>query len=221
VAKIGSSAIQKTVRNLNQKFIAVSCHYDIAEWLEPDWIYEPATNTFQSGRLLQRPKINLEVRRVDSSAWQLFRKHHYLDHDLNKAAKCFCAFWESVPVAFAAVLHFPHPSASNIKREHRMVTLPDYQGVGIGNALSAYIGSMCKGLNMQYRSITSHPAMMKSRAKSSVWNMIYSPSNKSQSWKKFSIGIARNGGDISNRFRATFKYIGPAMNESEARLLWG
>jgi ABC-type molybdenum transport system ATPase subunit/photorepair protein PhrA len=219
VAKIGSSAIQKTVRNLNQKFIAVSCHYDIAEWLEPDWIYEPATNTFQSGRLLQRPKINLEVRRVDPSAWQLFRKHHYLDHDLNKAAKCFCAFWESVPVAFAAVLHFPHPRSPNMKREHRTVTLPDYQGVGIGNVLSAYIGSMCRAIGMRYVSITSHPAMMRSRAKSTSWKMIAKPNASSKTFP--SRGLAGGTNGFAGRFRATFEYVGPAMNESEARLLWG
>ena len=33
VAQIGSSAIAKTVRKRKQKFVAVSCHYDIEEWL--------------------------------------------------------------------------------------------------------------------------------------------------------------------------------------------
>jgi len=39
VAKIGSYAIQKSVRNKNKKFIAVSCHDDIIDWLEPDWVF--------------------------------------------------------------------------------------------------------------------------------------------------------------------------------------
>ena len=39
VAKIGSYAIQKAIRKQNKKFIAVSCHYDVIEWLEPDWIF--------------------------------------------------------------------------------------------------------------------------------------------------------------------------------------
>ena len=84
VARIGSAAIQKTVRKRNQKIIAVSCHYDIAEWLEPDWIYQPATDTLSVGRSLQRPKIELTIKRVHSSAWQLFRKHHYLNTSLNR-----------------------------------------------------------------------------------------------------------------------------------------
>lgn len=39
VAKTASYAISKAVKNQNKKFVAVSCHSDIIEWLEPDWIY--------------------------------------------------------------------------------------------------------------------------------------------------------------------------------------
>jgi len=39
VAKVGSFAIQKYIRKVGKKFIAVSCHYDIIDWLEPDWIF--------------------------------------------------------------------------------------------------------------------------------------------------------------------------------------
>jgi len=38
VAQIGSAAIAKTVRRRGQKFIAVTCHYDVLDWLEPDWV---------------------------------------------------------------------------------------------------------------------------------------------------------------------------------------
>lgn len=37
VAKVGSFAIQKAVRRAGKKFIAVSCHDDVIDWLEPDW----------------------------------------------------------------------------------------------------------------------------------------------------------------------------------------
>lgn len=217
VAQIGSAAIQKTVRKRNQKFIAVSCHYDIAEWLEPDWIYQPATNEFAGGRLLRRPQINLEVKRVHSSAWQLFRKHHYLNTSLNNSAVCFCAFWEGVPVAFTAVLHFPHPTRRNTKREHRAVCLPDYQGVGIGNAMSAYIGAMCKALGYDFISTTAHPAMIRARAKSNLWKLSHFgrqsgglPSSIQSLRKTYS--TKRNVG--------SFEYIGQALNPAEARKVW-
>lgn len=39
VAKICSMVINKNIRQNNRRFIAVSCHYDILDWLEPDWIF--------------------------------------------------------------------------------------------------------------------------------------------------------------------------------------
>lgn len=219
VAKIGSSAIAKTVRQRNQKFIAVSCHYDIAEWLEPDWIYQPATNEFMSGRLLRRPQINLEVKRVHSSAWQLFRKHHYLNTSLNTSAVCFCSFWDGVPVAFTAVLHFPHAKVKNMKREHRTVCLPDFQGVGIGNAMSAYIGAMCKGLGFRFVSETSHPSMINARAKSNLWKMKQSPTTK-KSLSGTNSTLSSWSGQLRQRFVASFEYIGQTLDRNEATKVW-
>lgn len=46
VAKATSFAIQKAVRKMNKKFVAVSCHSDIIEWLNPDWILDTNTMSF-------------------------------------------------------------------------------------------------------------------------------------------------------------------------------
>lgn len=46
VAKTGSYAISKAVRRLDKKFIAVACHSDIIDWLEPDWIYDTDQQRF-------------------------------------------------------------------------------------------------------------------------------------------------------------------------------
>lgn len=46
VAKTGSFAIQKAIRKLNKKFVAVGCHSDIIDWLEPDWIYNTDEQRF-------------------------------------------------------------------------------------------------------------------------------------------------------------------------------
>ena len=47
VAKIGSFAVQKAIRKMNKKFIAVACHSDIIEWLEPDWTFCTDTMKFE------------------------------------------------------------------------------------------------------------------------------------------------------------------------------
>lgn len=46
VAQIGSFALQKAIRRSNKKFIAVTCHYDVEEWLMPDWVFNTDSMTF-------------------------------------------------------------------------------------------------------------------------------------------------------------------------------
>ena len=40
VAKTCCIAINKAIKKTNKKFIAISCHYDILEYLQPDWIFD-------------------------------------------------------------------------------------------------------------------------------------------------------------------------------------
>jgi len=46
VAQTGSAAIAKAVRKRGGQFVAVTCHHDVAEWLEPDWIYDTDQQRF-------------------------------------------------------------------------------------------------------------------------------------------------------------------------------
>ena len=56
VAQVASYALQKTIRKSKKKFIAVSCHYDILERLEPDRIFDTKTFTFIQGKKLPNTK---------------------------------------------------------------------------------------------------------------------------------------------------------------------
>jgi ABC-type glutathione transport system ATPase component len=47
VAKVGSNAIQKAVRRTDKKFIAVGCHFDVEDWLLPDWVFDTNSMTFR------------------------------------------------------------------------------------------------------------------------------------------------------------------------------
>ncbi|QXL48865.1 ABC transporter ATP-binding protein [Ligilactobacillus salivarius] len=46
VAKVASMAVSKAIRKQNKKFIAVTCHYDVIDYLEPDWVFNTDTMTF-------------------------------------------------------------------------------------------------------------------------------------------------------------------------------
>jgi ABC-type glutathione transport system ATPase component len=49
VAQVGSYAVQKAVRKANRQFIAVGCHYDVEDWLLPDWVFDTNSMTFREG----------------------------------------------------------------------------------------------------------------------------------------------------------------------------
>ena len=46
VASVASYAISKLIKKENKKFIAVWCHYDILDWIEPDWVFDTKDFSF-------------------------------------------------------------------------------------------------------------------------------------------------------------------------------
>ena len=198
VAQIGSHALQKTVRSRGQRFIAVTCHEDVEAWLNPDWIYRPAENLFQWRLLRRRPTIELDVSRVGPEAWAAFSAHHYLNSALHRAALCFAAFWNERPVAFSAWL--PQLTRRGGKREHRTVVLPDYQGAGIGHALSTRLAAHWRALGFRATSTTTHPGFVAARARDPRWRLTRAPSLvRPEPGKRHA----------DHRLTAGFEYVGP------------
>jgi hypothetical protein len=84
VAKAASVAVRRYVDNKDIKGVVFSsCHYDILEWLRPDWYFDTATGILHDGRLLRRPKIQLRIYPSRRSIWSMFASHHYLTAILN------------------------------------------------------------------------------------------------------------------------------------------
>lgn len=172
VAQIGSFAMQKAIRKSNKKFIAVTCHFDVQDWLLPDWVFNTDTMTFQSfeGQKKNRPEIKFEIyNTTDKTIWKMFAKHHYLSHTHNNAANVFIATINDEIAGFLSVLHFPHPTAKNIKKVHRLVILPDYQGAGFGIKFLNEIGKFYKKDKYKYTITTSAPSLIFSLKKSNLW----------------------------------------------------
>jgi ABC-type lipoprotein export system ATPase subunit/GNAT superfamily N-acetyltransferase len=172
VAKIGSFAIQKAIRKTDKQFIAVGCHYDIEEWLLPDWVFNTDTMTFHSyeGQKKNRPEIKFNIYKAkDKSIWGMFAKHHYLSHTHNNAAHCYIATINNEIAGFLSVLHFPHPKAKNYKKVHRLVILPDYQGAGFGIRFLEEIGKYYKNKDYRYTIVTSAPSLIFALKKSKNW----------------------------------------------------
>jgi GNAT superfamily N-acetyltransferase len=212
VARVGSAALAGAVRARGLRFVAVTCHEDVIDWLQPDWVYRPGEARFDWRRLRRRPPVRLDVSRCEPSAWVLFAPHHYLSTALAGGAVCFLACWGERPVAFSAWLPFLGRGRPT-RREHRTVTLPDFQGVGIGHALSGLIASMWRGLGYRAVSTTTHPALIRSRLKSPFWRLRRPPSLATSREPRLRLRHA------TTRLTAGFEYTGPALPARLARLL--
>lgn len=142
----------------------MSCHYDITEWLEPDWVLDMQTRTL-ARRRLRRPEIHLELFRADGqSPWQLFKKTHYLSAGLSKGCSLYVALWENRPVACVGVINAFGVRAPGVEAMHRIsrvVVLPDFQGVGIGRHVTAAVAELYATQRRSRVSIVSaHPSMI-------------------------------------------------------------
>lgn len=168
VAKIASAAICKSIKSgaIQKKFVAVSCHYDITEWLEPDWVLDTSHGNV-SRRSLRRPEIHLRIVPCNRRAWSLFARHHYLSGSLAPGARCFLGLWEKEPVAFCAVL--PLMGFTGRRRISRVVVLPDYQGIGIGSAFLEGIGKIHHSQNLRLSITGSHPSILQHCSRSEKW----------------------------------------------------
>jgi ABC-type Mn2+/Zn2+ transport system ATPase subunit len=63
VAQTACIAINKAIKNTNKKIICVSCHFDILEWLKPDWVLNTDTMKSFFG-IAHGPKNNLPLENV-------------------------------------------------------------------------------------------------------------------------------------------------------------
>lgn len=209
VAQIGSSAIQKFIRREDKQFIAVSCHYDIEEWLEPDWVYDANKKQFYRRRL-RRPDIEVGIRKASNAEWNLFKEFHYLSADHNKAAHKYIAEINGEAVAWCSVIHFPHPKVSNFKRIHRIVVKPDYQGIGLGGKFMSILAKQYVEDGFRLRLVTSSPNFIFGLKQSKNWIMVRKPSRvavtppKSMT-NRSDISSLRKGISV-DRLTASFEY---------------
>lgn len=178
VARVGSACVAKAVRSGKahcKKFVAVTCHYDVAEWLQPDWMLDMAGGKLARGSLRPRPPIAIEVWRCPNVTkrrlWPVFARHHYLSHKLHPASRAYVATVRigdesPVPAGFIATLaNVGHVGRRNV---HRLVVLPDFQGLGVGLQLLNAVAAV-EAVTHKVAIRTSHPSLIRALGKSPRW----------------------------------------------------
>lgn len=130
----------------------------------------------------------------------MFSKYHYLDHSLNWAARVFVGYVNGDMAGLVAVL--PQPGLTKkLYRITRLVVLPDFQGLGVGNIMNEWIGELYWREDKKRLSIvTTHPGLIGSYVKSKRWMM-----------QSFDKGVKVDGNfdknELSTRLKASFIYI--------------
>jgi predicted acetyltransferase len=135
----------------------------------------------------------------------MFSKYHYLSSSHNNAANVFVCLINNEIAGFISVLHFPHPKVKNLKKVHRLVVLPDYQGLGIGSRMLNEIAKIYNKERHRFTIVTSQPNLINSLKKSKEWICKNFRRNKPHRGH-----LKRNVGNLSssseNRITVSFDY---------------
>lgn len=214
IARVGALAFGKAWRRTGGRAVLLSCHYDIIEWLDPDWVYDTATGAFTGRFRRRRPTITVEIRKTDWRWWRYFEPHHYLKLPRMIAADCYVAFVGGEPVAHLAVSTRPGLVEA---RACRLVVMPEWQGAGVGmRFLNAVCAAWRRGQNRYGKPMpvlfhTSHPGLAAALRRDPLWTQVSGAlygGRKGASEKELGRGTSIKSG-YGGHFRAVqgFRYI--------------
>ena len=224
IARIGSQAFQKAWRRGNPKgkVVLLTPHYDILDWIQPDWVIDTKTKTFVRGVLRQRPKMNLDIRQGNKSYWKFYQPHYYLDLPEPVAAMHFIG---TVDGELACHIVVAPRFEVHGYRATRLVTMPEWQGAGVGSKFLNFIaqyhldGNGRGGHKYVTYFHTSHPQLCAYLRHSQKWvqvSAVLYGGNKKKSGESIIRSQKRKksklicGAGYGGHFRAVqgFKYIG-------------
>lgn len=139
--------------------------------MNPDWVYNTDLNEFKWRCLRRRPEIKIRIRTGNNKEWGIFSRYHYLNTGHNNSAKVFIAELNNKPVGFLSLCFMPLLKFKTY-RCHRLVVLPDYQGLGIGSAILNFVGEyIYKKLGCRLLLVTSLAFLAKSISKNKKWSL--------------------------------------------------
>lgn len=137
VAKVMSHCVQKHARRSKKKIVLNSCHYDVIEWLNPDWIIDCNKQTYENRRSMvgtfeRTDRLRFGVRETTSKEWKFFQKFHYLSEKLPGGRVYYYGlFQDEIQVGFVCYAAYI-PGNQKTFFFNRLVIHPDYCGLGLG-----------------------------------------------------------------------------------------
>ncbi len=154
----------------------------------------------------RRPPLDCVMGRVPHAAWAMFAPFHYLTAELAAGAKCYGLWCNGNLASFAGLLGVPVSRGSTrgefIVTISRVVTLPDWQGLGLAMALISTLGAELKAVGKRLRNYPAHPGFVAAHRKSPDWELSREG------------GFRSKGGTLGfgGRPCTVFQYCGPAAD---------
>jgi ABC-type lipoprotein export system ATPase subunit/GNAT superfamily N-acetyltransferase len=198
VAKASSISVANYIKQKSKQVVFATCHRDIIPYLKPDWIIDTDAGMYchNPRECLQREPMVVKIYEVKRPMWNYFMGHHYLTQSLHPFARCYIATVSEEVAAFGSSIPFPHGHIKKAWRETRTVTLPDFQGMGIGVRLSDWIAEAHVRGGYRYFSRTTHHRMGEYRMRHKNWKPTSSNRKKQtpakdSGWGRFGIDSKR------------------------------
>lgn len=175
VARSASLAVRKAIDRGafgKTRLIAIACRERIAEWLQPDWVLDMDSGLLTRGRL-RRPKLQIRVYEGKRRHWDAFKDCHYLSGTLMPAVRVRVATISTEKsdsetlAAFAAIMQVE--GRKGLKRVHRLVVAPQFQGIGIGSAFLDALGEMERERDARLTIVTGNAFFVRKLARSRKW----------------------------------------------------
>lgn len=177
VAKIMSHAVQKHARRFNKRIVLLSCHNDVFEWLNPDWVIDCSRQEYEERRFLWRSyerkeRVVFDIRECDDKTWKYFSKYHYLSENLpGGLIFTFGLFMSGQQVGFQCFAEYVLRKKNRARTLHfnRTVIHPDYVGVGLGIKLIDETSAIMKKRGYRIMGKFSNAAVAASMSKDPRW----------------------------------------------------
>tara|TARA_R110000796_G_C14506516_1_gene429446 strand:+ start:227 stop:1342 length:1116 start_codon:yes stop_codon:yes gene_type:complete len=200
VAKAMSICLYKYAKRNNKKIILCSCHIDILEWLNPDWLIDCNKQEFTLPKsedffFKEREKLKFDIKEIDNTSWKYFSKYHYLNERLpGGKLYLYGLFYNNNQIGFQCFANYV-PRKKNTKiiyHSNRTVIHPDYNGLGLGikliNGTSKLLDEKieCK-IMAKFSSTPVYKAMIKQE----VWK--YTGFKRKFGKTQFGKGLKRQG----------------------------
>jgi GNAT superfamily N-acetyltransferase len=123
---------------------------------------------------------------------------------LNPTARQFIGVYEGQIVAHTGVIQFP--MRKGWKRIHRLVVLPDYQGVGIGVRFINAVSGIIAGEGFNVNLTTTTPALVGALKRSQDWSLVRKGVVKMGDLKQRPYAAAKRLGKAESTMRPTFSF---------------